>query len=115
MPWTRFREVLDDRGVPELGKPAYRNFNRYSNPRVPELLDKAAFTSDEAELAEIYQELDRIYMQDIPIIVLEYRPWEFYEFNETYWTGFPTEENPTAPPQHNLAGVKILYVIEPKK
>jgi len=115
LPWTRFREVMDDRDVLPMGQTAYRNFNRYSNPRVPDLLDRAAFTNDEAELKEIYQELDRIYLQDIPIIVLEYRPWEFYEFNETYWTGFPTAENPTAPPQHHRAGVKILYVIEPKK
>jgi peptide/nickel transport system substrate-binding protein len=106
---------MDDRDVLPMGQTAYRNFNRYSNPRVPDLLDRAAFTNDEAELKEIYQELDRIYLQDIPIIVLEYRPWEFYEFNETYWTGFPTAENPTAPPQHHRAGVKILYVIEPKK
>ncbi|NMB13214.1 MAG: ABC transporter substrate-binding protein [Firmicutes bacterium] len=115
LPWTRFREVMDDRDVLPMGQTAYRNFNRYSNPRVPDLLDRAAFTSDEAELKEIYEELDRIYLQDIPIIVLEYRPWEFYEFNETYWTGFPTADNPTAPPQHHRAGIKILYVIEPKK
>ncbi len=115
LPWSRFREVMDDRDVPPIGQTAYRNFNRYSNPRVPELLDRAAYTTDEAELQAIYEELDRIYMEDVPLIVLEYRPWEFYEFNETYWKGFPTADNPTAPPQHHRAGIQILYVIEPNK
>ncbi|HHY99116.1 MAG TPA: ABC transporter substrate-binding protein, partial [Firmicutes bacterium] len=108
-PWVRFRDVMDIRGVPPVGQVAYWNYNRYSNPKVGELLDKAAATSDEKELTEIYRELNQIFMKDIPIIPLEYRPWEFYEFNETYWTGFPTDDNPTAPPQHNFAGVKILY------
>ncbi|NLK07351.1 MAG: ABC transporter substrate-binding protein [Firmicutes bacterium] len=114
LPWTRFRDVLDDRDIPPLGQTAYRNWNRFSHPDVAGLLDKAAFTSDEAALTEIYQALDRIVMENIPVIALEYRPWEFWEFNETYWTGFPTSENPTAPPQHNLAGVRLLYVIKKK-
>ena len=41
LPWSRFREVMDDRDVPPIGQTAYRNFNRYSHPRVPELLDRA--------------------------------------------------------------------------
>ncbi|NLV92325.1 MAG: ABC transporter substrate-binding protein, partial [Firmicutes bacterium] len=55
------------------------------------------------------------FMQDVPMIPLEYRPGDFYEFNETYWTGFPTAKNPTAPPQHDFAGTRVLFVIEPVK
>ncbi len=33
-PWLRFRDVLDIRGVPEMGSIAFRNWNRYENPRV---------------------------------------------------------------------------------
>ncbi|MGC9064939.1 MAG: ABC transporter substrate-binding protein, partial [bacterium] len=59
--------------------------------------------------------LDRIFMKDIPIIPLEYRPWHFYEYNETYWTGFPNEDNPVASPLHTAQGIKIFYIIKPKK
>src|SRR5690606_3426327 len=31
-PWLRFRDVLDNRNVPEVGQNAFWNFNRYSNP-----------------------------------------------------------------------------------
>jgi len=114
-PWLRFSEVMEGRRVPPIGQRAYWNFNRYSNNRVSSLLDAAAKTTDEVQLTRIYRELNQIFMKDIPIIPLEYRPWEFYEYNEKYWTGFPNEDNPLAPPQHNYAGVEIYYVIKPKK
>ncbi|MER3437825.1 MAG: ABC transporter substrate-binding protein [Chloroflexota bacterium] len=112
-PWRRFRDVLDNRGVPELGKPAFWNYNRYKNDAVGPLLDKAA-QADEAGQIELYQELDAIFMQDVPAIPLMYRPDEFYEYNETHWTGFPNEDNPTGPPQQTGAGIKILYNLKPK-
>jgi len=114
-PWLRFYEVMEIKGVPPIGQVAYWNFERYSNKKVSSLLDAAAKITDETKLATIYRELDRIFMKDIPIIPLEYRPWYFYEYNETYWTGFPNEDNPIAPPQHGGAGIKILYIIKPKK
>lgn len=112
-PWRRFRDVLDNRGVPELGKPAFWNYNRYKNDAVGPLLDQAA-QADEAGQIELYQELDAIFMQDVPAIPLMYRPDEFYEYNETHWTGFPNEENPTGPPQQQGAGIKNLYNLKPK-
>ncbi len=113
-PWMRIRDLMDGRDVPAAGEgTAYRNFGRYENPKVGELLDQAAATTDEAKLTEIYQELNRIFMQDAPAIPLQYRAWEFYEFNEKHWTGFATADNPVAPPQHNFAGVRVYFNLEP--
>jgi peptide/nickel transport system substrate-binding protein len=53
-------------------------------------------------------------MADVPAIPLMYRPLEFYEFNESHWTGFPTAENPTAPPMFQGAGIKVLYNLTAK-
>jgi peptide/nickel transport system substrate-binding protein len=114
-PWLRFYEVMEIKGVPPIGQVAYWNFERYSNKKVSSLLDAAAKITDETKLATIYRELDRIFMKDIPIIPLEYRPWHFYEYNETYWTGFPNEDNPVASPLHTAQGIKIFYLIKPKK
>ena len=41
-----------------------------------------------------------------------YRPLEFYEFNETNWTGFPTSENPYAPPMWQGAGIQWLFKLK---
>lgn len=113
-PWARFRDALDDRGVPDFGEQAFWNWGRFSHPDVPALLDQAAATTDEATQKELFSQLDRIFLENIPVIPLMYRPLEFYEYNESYWTGFPNEENPVAPPQQQQAGVQLLYVIKPK-
>lgn len=112
-PWGRFRDVLDRRGVPDFGETAFWNWTRFEHPDVPALLDAAAASTDDAEKAELFSQLDRIYLENIPAIPLMYRPLEFYEFNETYWTGFPAADNPFAPPLPNRAGVKLLIGLTP--
>ena len=112
-PWSRFQFAMYSE-VPPIGKLAFSNYGRYSNPAVDELIEEIAMVTDVQELKKLYGELDKIFMQDIPIIPLEYRPWKFYEYNEKHWKGFPTAENPYAPPTPIIAaGVKMLYQIEP--
>lgn len=112
-PWGRFRDALDDRGVPDFGETAFWNWSRFSNAEVPDLLDAAAASTDPAEKAELFSQLDSIYRQNIPLIPLMYRPFEFYEFNETHWTGFPTADNPYASPLPEGSGFQMLYGITP--
>lgn len=115
-PWARFRDVMYSKDVPEIGQIAFRNFGRYKNPRADELIEMIPKVTDKEELKKLYAELDMIYMNDVPTIVLEYRPWLFYEFNETHWKGFATAENPYAPaPFPAGAGIKMLWHIEPVK
>jgi len=112
-PWTRFRDLLDNRGVPAAGKTAYYNYNRFSNPAVPGLLDAISTAGDdEAKLKELYTKLDTIFMQNIPTVPLMYRPLEFFEYNASTWTGFPNVDNPYAPPQFSGAGNAWLFKIK---
>lgn len=114
-PWIRFRDVMEIRGVPPIGQVAYWNYGRYSNSKASQLLDLATRITEEEKLKPIFRELDKIFMRDIPVIPIGYRPWHFYEYNETYWVGFPNDENPYAPPTHTGAGIRIYYQIKPKK
>lgn len=111
-PWLRFRDVLDNRGVPDFGQTAFWNYNRFNNDEAEALLDQAA-TAEGEELVELYSQLDAIFRANVPTIPLMYRPLQFYEFNESVWTNFPTEENPYAPPMHYGSGIKVLYGLEP--
>ncbi len=111
-PWIRFRDALDDRGVPARGKTAFWNYNRFKNAEVPALLDAAAAAKTETDAKAAYMQLDKIYRQNIPVVPLMYRPWQFFEFNENNWTGFPTEQNPYAPPTFGGAGVQWLFKIK---
>ncbi|MVA76461.1 ABC transporter substrate-binding protein [Auraticoccus sp. F435] len=108
-PWIRFRDALDRRGVPDIGEQAYRNFGRYENEEVAALLDAAGAATDEAEAAAAYAQLDAIVRADVPVVPLMYRPLEFYEFNSSTWTNFPTSENPYAPPMWQGAGIQWLF------
>lgn len=109
-PWSRFRDVLDTRGVPETGQTAFWNYGRYENPEVAELLDQAA-AADSEEQGQYFAQLDEIFRQDIPAIPLMYRPQQFYTFNSDVWKNFPTAENPYAPPMHSQSGVQAFFNI----
>jgi peptide/nickel transport system substrate-binding protein len=111
-PFLRLRDILDNRGVPEMGQTAFWNYNRFKSEDAEALLDQAA-TAEGDELVDIYGKLDAIYREHVPVIGLMYRPLQFYEFNESAWTNFPTDENPYAPPMHYGSGIKILYGLEP--
>ncbi len=113
-PWVRFHDLLDIRGVPDVGQPAFWNYNRFSNRDVPDLLDQAAAATSETDQQHLYAQLDAIFMHDVPAIPLMYRPFEFYQYNESVWTGFPNAQHPSAPPMHSGAGIRLLYVIRPK-
>jgi peptide/nickel transport system substrate-binding protein len=113
-PWLRFRDFLDSRGVPAAGTRAFWDFNRYSNDQVGPLLEKAAAATSDAEKKEFYGQLDSLFRKDVPVIPLMYRPLEFYEYNQTVWTGFPTSDNPTSPPTQSGSGIRLLYGLKAK-
>ncbi len=111
-PWIRFRDALDDRGVNPIGKRASWNYGRFSDDKVPALLDTAAGAKDDATALKAYAELDKIYRENIPCIPLMYRPLDFYEFNQSNWENFPTEENPYAPPMFRSAGIGWFFKLK---
>ncbi|HVO43583.1 MAG TPA: hypothetical protein VMT34_13210, partial [Aggregatilineales bacterium] len=111
-PWQRFRDMLDSRNVADFGKEAFWDFGRFSDPKVADLLDKAGAAADPTTVKDVYNQLDKIFMDNVVGIPLMYRPDLFYEFNQTYWTGFPTSDNPWAPPDFKGAGIQWLYKIK---
>ncbi len=115
-PWLKFRNAMLSRGVPPIGEGiAFWNYGRYRNPEAEKLLQEIPTVTEESERKRLYSQLNRIFLQDIPQIPLEYRPWLFYEFNTTWWENFPTAQNPYAPPQicTDGAGIRALYQIRP--
>ena len=64
------------------------------------------------EAKTAYAKLDKIYRENVPVVPLMYRPFQFFEFNESNWTNFPTEENPYAPPMFGGAGIQWLFKIK---
>ncbi len=116
-PWTRFSQVMGPIGLRPVGEDAFSNQGRFSNEAANKLLDKIPTIRNENELALAYRELNKIFMETVPVLPVMYRPTQYYQFSTKHWTNFPTEENPYAPPQHLIvaAGVKALWEIKAVK
>jgi peptide/nickel transport system substrate-binding protein len=115
-PWGRIRHLLSSEFVGMAGN-WNGNWGQYSNPEVDALINEIPVTTDPARLEEIYTELVRIYLTDIPSFTLMYRPQSFHTVNESVWTNFPYDgdgTNPPVPPLDLMDGWSIagLYNLE---
>jgi peptide/nickel transport system substrate-binding protein len=113
MPWGRIRNLLSSEWV---GMPSNWNGNwgQYSNPEVDALIQSIPAETDPAKLNEIYTELVKIYLTDVPSFSLMYRPQSFHAVNESVWTNFPHQGDGTNPPVPPMDctdgwGVACLY------
>ncbi len=116
-PWSAARLALSSVGVPPRGTAATFNYSRYKNDRVDELISRLATETDEAKVKEMWTELHMIYLTDLPVAPIMYRPIHFHEVNESVWTGFPKMgDGSNIPPNIFTDGwsIKGLYVISPK-
>jgi len=86
-PWNGFRWLIDNR----LSHPS-GNWENYDNPDVVPLIDAIPKESDPVKLKAIYDQLQEIWLQDLPGIPLFYGA-VWYEYSEQYWVGWPNEEN----------------------
>ncbi len=117
-PWRWAWTPLYSKDVPALGEAAFRNFNRYTNERVDELLDQAAASTDMDEQVEIYTEINKIWLSELPTIPLMYRPTSFQTTYEGIWTGFAKNGDGTNTPPIDCtdqAAIKDLYNLTPAK
>ena len=116
MPYTRVRNMLSSEWV---GLPSNWNGNwgQYTNPDVDALIAQIPQETDEAKLKEIYTELTKIYLTDVPSFTLMYRPQSFHTMNESVWTNFPHQDDGTNPPVPPMDctdgwGIACLYNVE---
>jgi peptide/nickel transport system substrate-binding protein len=99
-PWGRIRHLLSSEFVGQAVN-WNGNWGQYSNPDVDALIKAIPAETDEAKLKEMYTELVKIYLTDVPSFTLMYRPDLFHAVNESVWTGFPNSEDgsdPAVPP-----------------
>lgn len=111
-PWQRFSDVMSNEDLVPVGQTAYRNYGRWENAEVNDLLAAAAAASDDAAKKEALGKLDDLYRAEVPAFPLMYRPDEFFEFNASNWYNWPTEENDYAPPMFRGAGNEWIFKIK---
>jgi peptide/nickel transport system substrate-binding protein len=96
-PWGRIRKMLSSEYVGMAGN-WNGNWGQYSNPDADALIKAIPAETDPAKLKEMYTELVKLYLTEVPSFTLMYRPQTFHTVNETVWTNFPHEGDGTNPP-----------------
>ncbi|POH57858.1 ABC transporter substrate-binding protein [Arthrobacter glacialis] len=93
-----YNSLLSSEFHVKVGELAPSNFQRYSNPQTDALLAQYKETVDPAKQLEISHQLQQIVYDQLPVIGLYYGGlWGLY--NTSKFTGWPTAEDPYAPPQ----------------
>lgn len=113
-PWQVAFNALYSKGVTPIGEYSSRNTNRYQNDRVDELVELSMLETDPELLAEYYTEINLIWLQDLPTVPLQYRPYVWQTTYSEYWTGFAKAGDGTDTPPNILmdaAGLDELYMI----
>ena len=113
LPWSRYEKVMSSNDIDSIGVYIYTNEGRYVNKKADSLLVVIPTLHGDDELEIAYRTLNELFIREMPVIPLMYRPSMFYQFSSTVWKGFPTLDNPYAPPSCLMvaAGRKALWSI----
>ncbi len=96
-PYYELNNWLNSANTAPVGKQAASNYERYSNPATDALLKQYSTTTDLATQRSVLNQLQQVMLSQVPIIpVVEGVDW--YQYDTTSITGWPTSSNPYAQP-----------------
>jgi peptide/nickel transport system substrate-binding protein len=94
-PYAFYRGQMASDVVQPVGEVIWENWSRYTNPEADALLKQFAQTADQSEQVAIAKQLQQIYATELPSLPLFPAP-DWYEYNTSRFTGWPSAENPYA-------------------
>lgn len=115
-PWHIYDDTMNGAYLEqESGGKVADNFGRYDNPEATKLLKEYAAASDDATRKEALDEVQKIFVEDVPAIPIGTHP-QLGEYNTRNFTGWPSEEDQyaTADPTQPWA-VQVLMQLKPAK
>jgi peptide/nickel transport system substrate-binding protein len=96
-PYYELRNWLDSAGTAPVGKVAATNYERYSSPATDALFNSYAASTSPAQQHAIIDQVEQVMLSQLPIIpVVQAVDW--YQYDTTSLTGWPTPSNPYAQP-----------------
>ena len=97
-PWDMYSNVMDGTQYLPLGEKANWNYGRYQNDEATAALATFATSSDEAERQSAIEQVQRIFVEDVPALMMVTRP-SAAEYSTKNFVGWPDEDNPYNQPQ----------------
>jgi peptide/nickel transport system substrate-binding protein len=111
-PYASFSHFHSNVSAP-IGESAPQNHVRFKNARFDELVDKMAGLTSGPEFDAAADEALKIMSEELPVAPLV-QARLLTPFNTTYWTNFPTAENPYIHPGHWwVTGNYIIHGVTP--
>ncbi|MGI8445803.1 MAG: ABC transporter substrate-binding protein [Streptosporangiaceae bacterium] len=96
-PYYELRNWLDSAGTAPIGQQAATNYERYSNPATDKLFAQYAASTSATQQHSIMNQIQGVMLSDLPIIpVVQAVDW--YQYDNSSLTGWPTPGNPYAQP-----------------
>lgn len=96
-----YRHPLHSEQTAPIGEPAVSNFVRWEDTRTDELLDELAQAQEEDEQKRILAELQRIMVEQVPMVPLWYGA-QWFEYRTEKAVGWPSAEDPYGGPGDQL-------------
>jgi len=119
LPWSRFDATLNSQDLVPTGVAAWSNHGRFEHERISHLLRIIPPMRDTTQIKNAYRELNRLFMAELPVIPVMYRPRQFNLFSTRYWEISETDESqsPHTLPQNLIAAgdIKGLWGIAPRQ
>ncbi len=118
-PYNFYRGMLSSQTLLPVGEAADENWNRFVDPEADKLMEEFVKTSDPAQQKEIMNQIQMIFVNTAPALPLFPGP-DWYEYNTSRFTGWPTQVDPYAPgppynaPYNSLSPLFILTNVKPK-
>ena len=95
-PYNFYRGQMSSVTTQPVGDVASENFLRYVNPQTDKLLEDFAKISDITQQKQIMAQIEAIFVDQAPALPLFPGP-DWYEYNTSRFTGFPSADNAYAP------------------
>jgi peptide/nickel transport system substrate-binding protein len=97
-----YQSIMDGALFKPIGTPGVNgNYGRYENPAATKALDDFANAADESVRNAALQELQKIFVQDMPVIITSAANGGG-QYSTKNWVGWPSEQDQYAPVQPTL-------------
>ncbi|MEE1741272.1 ABC transporter substrate-binding protein [Streptomyces sp. BE147] len=115
-PYDMYQNMMDGSILQPIGKSSQLgNFGRFKSPEATAALKEYANATEDATRTRAMNTLQKIFVEQAPVIPTAAAPIGA-EYSSKNWTGWPTESDPYAPPQHTQpTALQIVLKLKPTK